>query len=481
MSVDYQNGLLWRGADPSKKVFKPQHDQGAGKVTRYFPGQVPAWVKKQEEEEKKAQQERKKKDEDLCRKRRAPTQEDAAVNRLKRLQETNRSGDAASERLLRHRVMHDARVLEASQEKKAEEFKEDIEAKLENLKSDLLEPKKEDKSSSKPLGLLVGDVSLPDQDIEDDEELRNLRRERAREMALLKRKEEEVLLKEEEEDLDVPEEEDDEESEYETDSEDDPQSKAMMKPVFVSKAARDTIKEREALKKEEEEAEEKRKVVEAQKKVESKQMLIEKIKEDDLAEQQAASKDENDASDIELIDDNDEVNEAEEYELWKIRELKRIKRDKEEKNIREGELAEILRRRNMTDEERAEDDKRLDALENKRDDVKQFNFMQKYYHRGGFFQDKAVSGEEPLYLRDYHEPLAEERYDKSLLPKVMQVRRGLWGKKGQVKHTHLTDSDTTDMQAPWAQHTKQVEKYQQKMAGASGVNSFSRPSSSKKP
>merc|ERR1719329_1588711 len=108
----------------------------------------------------------------------------------------------------------------------------------------------------------------------------------------------------------------------------------------------------------------------------------------------------------------------------------------------------------MTDEEREADDKRQDASSNQKEEAKAFNFMQKYYHRGGFFQDKARTGEEPLYLRDYHEPTAEETFDKNLLPKAMQVRRGLFGKKGQVKHTHLTDVDTTDMSAAWSQHSK---------------------------
>merc|ERR1719253_1710176 len=120
----------------------------------------------------------------------------------------------------------------------------------------------------------------------------------------------------------------------------------------------------------------------------------------------------------------------------------------------------------MTDEERAADDARLDAGHTTAEESKNFNFMQKYYHRGTFFQDKAETGEEPLYLRDYHEPTAEEKFDKQLLPKVMQVRRGLFGKKGQTKHTHLTDVDTTDMSAAWSQHNKQVEKYQMRMAGA---------------
>merc|ERR1712060_800715 len=116
------------------------------------------------------------------------------------------------------------------------------------------------------------------------------------------------------------------------------------------------------------------------------------------------------------LDDDDEKNEAEEYELWKIRELKRIKRDKEERLVRQKEIDFILKRRAMTEEERMKDDERLDKEANKRDEAKNFNFLQKYYHRGGFFQDKAREGEEPLYLRDYHEPLEEEKLDKQALP-----------------------------------------------------------------
>merc|ERR1712190_675218 len=123
----------------------------------------------------------------------------------------------------------------------------------------------------------------------------------------------------------------------------------------------------------------------------------------------------------------------------------------------------------MTDEERAADDARLDSGHKSKEEAKAFNFLQKYYHRGTFFQDKAVSGEEPLYLRDYHEPLEEEKFDKKMLPAAMQLRRGQFGKKGQVKHTHLTEVDTTDMSAAWSKHTKQIERYQERMATASGV------------
>merc|ERR1712194_259571 len=114
------------------------------------------------------------------------------------------------------------------------------------------------------------------------------------------------------------------------------------------------------------------------------------------------------------------------------------------------------------------DDDKLDKEANLREEAKGFNFLQKYYHRGGFFQDKAREGEEPLYLRDYHEPTEEEEFDKKLLPAAMQLRRGQFGKKGQVKHTHLTEVDTTDMSAAWANSSaKPIQKYQERMAAAS--------------
>jgi hypothetical protein len=45
------------------------------------------------------------------------------------------------------------------------------------------------------------------------------------------------------------------------------------------------------------------------------------------------------------------------------------------------QLNEIERRRHMTDEERREDDKRLDALKPKREKPSKYKFMQKYYHK----------------------------------------------------------------------------------------------------
>jgi len=466
-SAEYKHSILWRGEDPTKTRFKPTYD-GTKRVERYRPGQVPVWVEEGKKAPRKGREPEKEKPEEDLRKAKRRRQaaavvleaSDTASSRLARLQRSETVGEAgepSAARLPRQRRVEEAVILEEKDEKKDE--------KLELLKEEV------------DVDLKPGVAELNYDEIvgsgDEDVEIQAVRREKARELALSKRKIEEDVLKAELEE--EQEEVDEEESEYESESEEnDDRRGPLMKPVFVSKANRETVREKEQIEKEEEEARRKKEVRQLERKAESKVLLIDRINEEAEAARLAEELD--DRSDIELMDDDDEKNEAEEYELWKIRELKRIKRDKEEKLKRQEEIAFVLRRREMTDEERARDDAKLDAANPKKADVKQFNFLQKYYHRGGFFQDKAVSGEEALYLRDYHEPLEEEKYDKQLLPKAMQLRRGEFGKKGQVKHSHLTDVDTTDMSAAWAQSSKIVQRYQEKMAAAKGVGNFERPS-----
>ena len=73
------------------------------------------------------------------------------------------------------------------------------------------------------------------------------------------------------------------------------------------------------------------------------------------------------------------------YEAWKVRELKRILRDRDELEAYENELAEIERRRKMTDEERIAENARLGTDHNEKKQKVAYNFMQKYYHKGAFF------------------------------------------------------------------------------------------------
>ena len=68
-------------------------------------------------------------------------------------------------------------------------------------------------------------------------------------------------------------------------------------------------------------------------------------------------------------------------------------------------------------------------------------FMQKYYHRGAFYQDS----EDEVFKRDYNLPTPMELQDKSMLPSILQKRIGNFGKKGQSKYTHLTNEDTSEL------------------------------------
>lgn len=117
------------------------------------------------------------------------------------------------------------------------------------------------------------------------------------------------------------------------------------------------------------------------------------------------------------------------YEAWKVRELRRILRDREELESYEKELAEIERRRKMTDEERQAENARLGTDHNEKKQKVAYNFMQKYYHKGAFFQGgedgtEAGSGlteeQRSLLARDYNMPTGEDKTtDKSVLPAVL--------------------------------------------------------------
>merc|ERR1719516_177169 len=88
-----------------------------------------------------------------------------------------------------------------------------------------------------------------------------------------------------------------------------------------------------------------------------------------------------------------------------------------------------------------------------------YKFMQKYYHRGAFF----LHEDEDVYKRDVSGATLEDRFDKTVLPKVMQVKN--FGRSGRTKYTHLVDQDTTQFDAAWAQESATNSKFHNQHAG----------------
>lgn len=280
-----------------------------------------------------------------------------------------------------------------------------------------------------------GESSEEEEEIDAEEHER--KRQLIRQRLLEQRQEEELLQQEEEE-----EEEEEEESEYESESDDDAGGRRLIKPVFVPKTERDTIAEREELEREEAAAREKEKQRLEERKLETRQMVIERIALDERAAQGAQ---EGPKGEDEVNTDDDLDDEAE-YEAWKARELRRIQRDREEREAYEKEQEEREKLKNMTEEERAAWERANPKVVAKAP-KKKWKFLQKYWHRGAYFQDdpddpRGTTGRDGIFLRDYSGPTGEDKFDKSILPKVMQVRN--FGRSGRTKWTHLVAEDTTD-------------------------------------
>lgn len=145
-----------------------------------------------------------------------------------------------------------------------------------------------------------------------------------------------------------------------------------------------------------------------------------------------------------MVDDTDGLDPAAEYAAWKLRELKRLKRDREAIQQREKEIEEIERRRNLTQAEREAEDRQY--LEQQREERAEGRgkaaFLQKYHHKGAFFQDDETA--DMLRKRDLMSAkFVDEVQNREALPQYMQVRdMTKLGKKGRTRYTDLKGEDT---------------------------------------
>ena len=157
---------------------------------------------------------------------------------------------------------------------------------------------------------------------------------------------------------------------------------------------------------------------------------------------------------IEAVDDTDDLDPAAEKAAWKLRELQRIKRERESLIAREREREELEQRRNMDESERLKEDyaRKREIEEERAQNRGKMEFMQKYYHKGAFYQDEEV------LKRNYTVPTAEEHRNKEDLPKSLQVRSGELGRASRTKYTHLTAEDTSKKDSPWFDAQNSVNK-----------------------
>ena len=182
--------------------------------------------------------------------------------------------------------------------------------------------------------------------------------------------------------------------------------------------------------------------------------------------QQSSTEKANNLHDPLSIDDSDaaegdEIAKEQEFTAWKQRQFARMQRDKQQAAELAAQQAELEAFRALPPamQQQILDSKK--ALEAEQAEKKtKYKFLQKYYHKGAFFQDDDAA----VLQRDYNVATVGEQFDKTLLPQAMQVKS--FGKKGRSKWTHLTAEDTTAFDASWGDKKLSIGyKMMEKMGG----------------
>lgn len=411
------------------------------KVHRYVSGRRPKYAPKESSDEESGDEFNFERRQQPAAPEPIPMDEEAERSdpRLRRLLRRERQANE-EERVERHRMIHEPEVLAVAPEDEEQEHAAE-EGRAPRWRDE------EEDSEGEDL---------------DEEEIER-RRLMLRQRALARAQEEELLDLEDEGRSDEGESDESEYEEY-TDSEEE-ETGPRLKPVFVRKRDRVTIQERERLAQKEKELEH-----EAKRVAEDRRRTTLKIVEDEAKKELMEEKKVEDSDDwVNTDDENDEAA----YEAWKLRELKRIKRDKDEKEQYERERMEVERMHSMTEEERRAELRANPRVVTNKASKGKYKFLQKYYHRGAFFLEQ----EDNVYKRDFSAPTLEDHFDKTILPKVMQVKN--FGRSGRTKYTHLVDQDTTLFDSPWMSETAQNLKFHANQAG--GMKQvFDRPTTKKR-
>lgn len=230
------------------------------------------------------------------------------------------------------------------------------------------------------------------------------------------------------------------ESSMEESSSEEEAPKVLLRPTFIKKDLRKNVAPAPLANNEDEiwaEEERRRK--------EKADALIQEQLERNAVARAAGKKNWDDDEDLEgdQVDDTDGLDPENEYAAWKLRELKRVKREREVIEVAEKEREEIERRRNLSQADReAEDHEFLEKQKEEREGKGKMGYMQKYFHKGAFFQDDAK--EQGLDRRDIMgSRYADDVTNRELLPQYMQIRdMTRLGRKGRTKYKDLKTEDT---------------------------------------
>lgn len=228
-----------------------------------------------------------------------------------------------------------------------------------------------------------------------------------------------------------------EESEIESSESDDIVPK--MKPIFTRKKDRLTLEDEEDLAQRESEMQE-RKEQEAQDRRSWTLNLVDKEKAREKADMDYKKTKISIKSIAKALADlnTDDSDEEAAFSHWKSREFQRLKREKAEHEEELKKEEDRARRAEMDDSELEAEayQRKTEKTAEKRTTQK---FLQRYFHKGVFFQDDEELVEK-LKVRAAA-PTMDDKFDRSVLPEIMQTK--YFGKRSQQKHTHLSKEDTS--------------------------------------
>ena len=232
--------------------------------------------------------------------------------------------------------------------------------------------------------------------------------------------------------------------------------KPLMRPTFVRKDHRAAASAADEAAIAEQHAAEVAAEKEAARKEAATQMVQEQLEKQAAARaagKKAWDESDDEAGGLETVDDTDGLDPEAERAAWTLRELKRVQRARAAVEEAEKEREERERRRALSPGARAREDKEhLAKQREEREGRGKAGFMQRYLHKGAFFQDdlkeKGLDKRDLMGSRFVDDPSGGGAGGaggggKELLPEYMQIRdMAKLGRKGRTKYRDLKTEDT---------------------------------------